>query len=428
MLITIAFSSCKSSKTLIFYDNTLENNICMAIENDSILAKSYTGFCLYDISANREIININGNKFFTPASNTKILTFYTALKLLKDSMPVIGYRIINDSLIIWGLGNPTLFNNDFSRSHASLANLLKDRDTIYFSDANYKDQRYGEGWAWDDYQYYFQAEKSPFPLFGNKLNVDFYNDSIFCHPEFIGQNINISSDSFVYSRLIDENSFTIGKFKSGKNLNIPLRMDRNLIKKSFEKLYNVQVIFYDRTLENYNNSRRIYEPINDTLYLRLLQNSDNFIAEQLILMCSSKLFKDSLETKNTLEWSIENLMPYLKNDCNWIDGSGLSRYNLFTPLQIVRTLSKIRENIGDNRIRNLFLKINIENSIDNNSPLQSGIWAKTGTLNGVFNLSGYIYSNKGKIYAFSFMNNNFIEKNSKIKNSMKRVLNIIVNE
>ncbi len=75
--------------------------------NSDFYSTQFTGFYLYDPILKEEIYNYNGNKFFTPASNTKIFTLYTAMKMLGDSIPAFKYQLIGDELHIEGTGDPT---------------------------------------------------------------------------------------------------------------------------------------------------------------------------------------------------------------------------------------------------------------------------------------------------------------------------------
>src|SRR5690606_40565208 len=66
------------------------------------------------------------------------------------------------------------------------------------------------------------------------------------------------------------------------------------------------------------------------LYKVMMQESDNFIAEQLLLLCAQVL-SDSLKTEIAIDFVKKHYLDDLVDEPVWVDGSGLSRYNLFTP-------------------------------------------------------------------------------------------------
>src|SRR4029077_3290669 len=72
----------------------------------------HVGFYLYDIASEKIKFDYNGSKYFTPASNTKIFTLYTSLRLLGDSIASLKYVLKGDSLIFQGLGDPSLLNKN----------------------------------------------------------------------------------------------------------------------------------------------------------------------------------------------------------------------------------------------------------------------------------------------------------------------------
>lgn len=157
-----------------------------------------------------------------------------------------------------------------------------------------------------------------------------------------------------------------------------------------------------------------------------MHNSDNFVAEQLMLLCSSTI-ADTLSTNVMINYSIKNYMPYLASNSRWVDGSGLSRYNLFKPSSIVKVLDDIYAKIGFVGIQKYFPEIMIYSSEELNSDENAGkVFAKTGTLSNNFNLSGYILTKKSKIYLFSFMNNHFLSKPSVIRSEVKTILKYII--
>ena len=84
-------------------------------ELDNLLTGSpmhhHMGFLLIDLATNQTLSDYNSSKYFTPASNTKILSLATGLHVLGDSIPFVDYYQKGDSLFIRGLGDPTFFTS-----------------------------------------------------------------------------------------------------------------------------------------------------------------------------------------------------------------------------------------------------------------------------------------------------------------------------
>ena len=83
------------------------------LDNNPTFAQSFTGFVLFDPESNRTLYNHQGNKYFTPASNTKLLTFYLASQILVDSLPAFEYKIHQDPVWLWGTDDPSFQNPEW---------------------------------------------------------------------------------------------------------------------------------------------------------------------------------------------------------------------------------------------------------------------------------------------------------------------------
>src|SRR5688500_16959878 len=122
--------------------------------------QDHTGFVLYDPDKNKTIFDYNGARYFTPASNTKIFTFFTALKVLGDSVPALEYIQRDDSLIFWGTGDPSFLYKEVFYDSGVYHFLSSTEGELYFSNANFHTTHFGEGWAWAEYNSAYSAERT----------------------------------------------------------------------------------------------------------------------------------------------------------------------------------------------------------------------------------------------------------------------------
>jgi D-alanyl-D-alanine carboxypeptidase/D-alanyl-D-alanine-endopeptidase (penicillin-binding protein 4) len=94
------------------------------------------------------------------------------------------------------------------------------------------------------------------------------------------------------------------------------------------------------------------------------------------------------------------------------DGSGVSRYNLVTPRDIVRILERISDRKNDfRRFLSALPMAGVDGSLSTRmkgTPAMGNLMAKTGTLRGVSSLSGYVTTADGEILAFSLLMQNYL--------------------
>jgi D-alanyl-D-alanine carboxypeptidase/D-alanyl-D-alanine-endopeptidase (penicillin-binding protein 4) len=158
----------------------------------------------------------------------------------------------------------------------------------------------------------------------------------------------------------------------------------------------------------------------------MLQPSDNLIAEQLLLMIASER-GEPMNTGDVIGQIKENYLADLPDEPQWADGSGLSRYNMFTPRSIVRLLQKIEDEFeNDEQMYELFPAGGESGTIESWYAHRDGgepyLYAKTGTLMNNHCLSGFIVTNSGRRLIFSFMNNHYVTSSSVVKEEMEKVL------
>ena len=170
----------------------------------------------------------------------------------------------------------------------------------------------------------------------------------------------------------------------------------------------------------------LYSVSSDSLFKRMMEVSDNFLAEQLLILSSSTL-SDTLNSAKARKYIMDNYLQELEHPPRWVDGSGLSRYNLFTPGTMVYVLNKMYQEIPRERLFNFFPVGGLTGTLKGrfNGDDRPYIYAKTGSLGNNYCLSGYLITQSGKTLIFSFMNNHFTKSNSEVKQHMESIFEMI---
>ncbi len=167
----------------------------------------------------------------------------------------------------------------------------------------------------------------------------------------------------------------------------------------------------------------LYGMETDSVYKQMLFKSDNFLAEQL-LMTASSMVSDTLGTKRAIDYMLEHDFSDLEQQPRWVDGSGLSRYNLFTPKSFVQILHKLYKEVPEERLFAIFPMWGPDSTVKEWEDLSTEpfLFAKSGSFGNNYNLSGYIKTKTGRLLIFSFMNNHFKVPSLEIRKTMYATL------
>jgi len=385
-----------------------------------------TGFMLYDPGAKRAIYEFNASTYFTPASNTKIFTFFTALNMIGDSVPSLRYVVRGDSMIFWGTGDPSFLYKNVFQNGRTFAFLKNTEKKLYLSDDNFKTNHFGSGWAWDDYNEAYSSERSSFPIYGNAFSVTADWAGFHTRPSFMNKYGAIGSTATAASlvRNPDSNFFTYFPATDGKlEADIPFKVDRSLTAQLLADTLRREV--QPISMGMVKNALVYYSVPADSLYKVMMQESDNFIAEQLLLMCAG-ISSDTLQPEIAIKMAKKELLSDLVDKPVWVDGSGLSRYNLFTPRTIVQLWEKIYHRVPRERLFSLLASGGgagtMRNWYKGEKPF---VFGKTGTLSNNHCVSGYLVTRKDKTLIFSFMNGNFTTSTNSVRRNMQSLLNLL---
>jgi serine-type D-Ala-D-Ala carboxypeptidase/endopeptidase (penicillin-binding protein 4) len=441
LLITVFLligTSCKTPEP-VMEEQQIDMTPLESFFNESdVFKQSMTGFALFDPEQDSLIHNHEAHRYYTPASNTKLFTLYAALNILPDTLPSLRYHIRNDTLFFRGTGDPTFLNPNFDNNTAF--EFLKNREeTLVYNDSHFEDHHFGSGWPWDWYPAPYAPEKAPFPIYGNVVRMQtqqvaliMLNEDQPVKPAFF--------EKYLENRGWNSNQLSLvdREFRENRFLYAP-KADTARQERMIPFVYSSELFveLLADTLEReigYSNDNRVNfdQTLNgipaDTVYRRLMLNSDNLVGEQLLLMISDHLF-GRMDAAQAINYSVGNFMNSLPDTPRWSDGSGLTRYNLMTPRSIVVLLDKLYDEYGEEKIMPMFPAGGERGTISGRYAPPEGeppfVFAKTGTLRNNNALSGYVFTNSGRRLIFSFVNNNFVVSGNAILSEMENALNVI---
>ncbi len=430
----LLFASCSIQKQI--------SRSAKQVINDSSLHTAHVGISIYEPATSKYWFNYQGDHYFVPASNTKIPTCYAAMKYLGDSLKSALIAESDTAIFILPNGDPTVLHPDYNNQ--LLIDLIQSKyKRIYIAEFAWKEEALGSGWSWNDYNESYMVERSPFPVYGNLIKwtqekTDKSKPAIIYSVPEINWEVTFSDrgtdKSFYVSRDIGTNKFSLTEGKESlKEQLIPFVT--NGIKSSIELLGDtvrmpVALLSDNEAKKILSNTtlqvRAVKSQPTDSLLFPMMHRSDNFFAEQTLLMVSNERL-GVMNDEKIIDTLLKTDFKDLPQKPRWVDGSGLSRYNLFSPQDFVTILNKIKNEFGMDRIKAI-LPTGGTGTLENYYKADSNyIFAKTGTLSGVVALSGYLYTKKNKMLIFSILVNNHQSSATAIRKTIEKFVKGIRN-
>ena len=428
MVLGMTWSGCRSG-----YIGKGAGVVKKEISSSEILQDHFAGFALFDPVDEKWLYQWNTDKYFTPASNTKILTFYTALHFLGDSLEAFRYIENDSTLTFWGTASPAFLSPYLNTTGDGFSLLKNFPGKISYAEPAWVEKRFGSGWAWDDYAYGYQVEKSSFPIYANRILVHWQGSSAGLKvspgyflqwfspdPALAEKGRRVLREEMVNAFYYDFSGWENEEYTGS----VPFSIEPYLVKELLEDTLGRGVAL-DFNFIPPAYFKSINHLATDSAYIRLMQESDNFIAEQLLLAASQQVF-DTMYTQRMIYHVQNTLLREAPDPFLWYDGSGLSRYNMFTPRALVWLLDQMLEQYEFEYLSAIFPAGGESGTISSWYGAEAPyVFAKTGTLRNRHCLSGYLVADSGRVLIFSFMHNNYPAGSSGIKREMQNILSAI---
>lgn len=392
---------------------------------------AHIGISLYDPSTQQYLYNYQGDKFFVPASNMKLFTCYAAMKNLGDSL--IGLRYVdkgNGTIEVEANGDASFLHPDFKNQ--PIYELLKKNNRILLTDENWKDNALGAGWAWDDYNSDYMPERSVMPVYGNI--VRFTQQNMFtASPAFfqkpMEEAVANAKGSFTIKRESGTNTFTIrpssNKFSRA---DIPFYTAGNrVLLQLLNDTLKTKVELVHVKIDRLPDVVKVYSQPTDSLLKIMMHRSDNFFAEQTLLMISNEKL-ERMDDAKIIDTLLKTDFSGLPQKPKWVDGSGLSRYNLISPQDFVWILTQMKNEFKWERIQTI-LPTGGNGTLGSYYKNYAGrIYAKTGSLSNHIALSGYLVTKKGKQLIFSVLVNAHQAPPANIRKGVEKFLTAVIDK
>jgi serine-type D-Ala-D-Ala carboxypeptidase/endopeptidase (penicillin-binding protein 4) len=436
------------------------------------------GIQVVDPAADKVLVEVNPDKTFLPASVLKVLTTSTALEKLG---PEFKYRTtvytngtvdpddtLKGDLILVGRGDPNLTDTygELSQKPAlqDLAEKLrrsgirKIQGDIIGDDSYFDSKDLGKGWTSSDL-------KAPYGAPVGALSIN--NNVVLVHarPTKYKHRIDIELDPPT-SYFHIQNSGTTGGRSAKRTLNVRLKKGTDIIVISgilpSSKTYSQHILlerpaeataamFRDEmrkhgitalgkvyafhTGDVSNDDRAGWSLLAEHESLPLIRalqiinkHSQNLHAEMLLRTLGAE-FKDAGSNEAGLhvikEFLLDAGIDIGKIRLN--DGCGLSRENLLTPRFQTSLLEFLSKRPYFNLFRNTLSVSGTDGTLRNRlsaADVKGSIHAKTGTLNGVTTLAGYITTQSGRDLIFSIFANRVSAK-AKTKKTIDEICSLL---
>lgn len=335
-----------------------------SICNSQLMDTAQLGIYVYDLTSDTTFFSYKEKQRLRPASCQKLVTSISALEYLggeykfctdfRVNGQIAGGTLTGDLYVVGGM-DPLLSKNELKAMALNLqkAGISRIKGHLYVDLSMKDDLEYGWGWCWDD-------DYGPL----SALTVDGKNTFVATWLQCLqSAGISLSSRSCTV-HMCPPSSISVGS-----------------ITHSF-----------------------------DEVLVPMMKESDNIYAESMFYQIAAHSGQKNAGRKEAagLVNDFITRLGLQPDNYRIADGSGLSLYNYVSPLLLV---SFLRHAWLDEKIRTHLYPALPVGGVDGTlekrmleAPLLENVHAKTGTVDGVSTLSGYLTAGNGHFLAFSIMN------------------------
>jgi D-alanyl-D-alanine carboxypeptidase/D-alanyl-D-alanine-endopeptidase (penicillin-binding protein 4) len=414
----------------------------------------------------------NAARGYIPASNLKLITIAIGLKVLGyhhrfktkvyASNDIDPNGVLDGNLYIEGGGDPSFRSEELWRIARDLRmkGLKHVRGRVYFDVKAFDRKRFGAGWT--DHSNQPREKYRPYlaPIGGLALNYSTIAVSV--RPaQKVGDPARVMIDpkSYYIKKIVNKTKTTMGgRFRVRFRI-LPYRGYRDIVEirgtvplranvKSFWRRINfpgwyaafqfasvlrkegIRVSGWPKRGKVPVKAKLLYTHFSPPLG-QILQyagkQSSNFTSEQVLKAVGAKRYGEPGTWKKGIRAVQEYLSTFGIKPSQYvmINGSGLGRANRLSPYQLATVL---RMMLKDYRIRSEYLAAQATSGVDGTLHWRmrdrvslGKIRGKTGTLDGVSSLSGYVLTRNKKMLVFSVLMNGRLRQGRYFRKTQNKI-------
>jgi D-alanyl-D-alanine carboxypeptidase/D-alanyl-D-alanine-endopeptidase (penicillin-binding protein 4) len=387
--------------------DALRHSIDSLVE-DPKFSNAHLGLLRVNPETGDTLYSRNAGKLFMPASNQKILTSAVALAQLGPDYryrTVIAKRgplkdsVLTGDLIVIGRGDPTMsdrVHGSAAAAMAAIADSIKARGITRVTGVlkqggnAFPDSIYGYGWEWDD----ISGES------GAPIDELLYNEGMVQRAAKISGRDTVISVATRTPGYVYLSALYGALSQRGVRIEGLVDLTADSLTVPYDTVYVIES-----------------PPLREILKF-FMKPSQNQIGE--VLLKTIGLEKTGIGSADAgaevistqlRDWGVDSTEVVV------YDGSGLSRHDLVTPRTFVKVLSAMRKDTAFTVYYDAFPIAGVDGTIRSRmkgTPAENNLRGKTGTIEFVRSLSGYVDTADGQKLVFSFLSNHFTTPVSEI--------------
>jgi len=435
-----------------------------AIATQPLFNKARLGIFIQPLDSTQPLYTRDAERYFLPASTTKVMTTAAALQRLGPQFQIqtdvlaAGQGSTLDHLRVVGRGDPSLSDQHLKQVAAQLQKQgVRQINRLLGDDTYFRGSKVIPSWQWEDLQAGYGA-----PINSLILNQNAYELKLW--PQTPGQPLRVEWLSpkpigawrqINRTRTVAKGAPEYVEIKrrlQGSTLEIeitgqlqvgapPDRSAVAVVNPGWFLLHRFRTILAthqikvgqmslltneqerNAALKNKSEQRltQIQSPPLSTLVVTTNQESNNLYAEALLKTLGATAPSQATQS-TTHQQGLTTLQKILtqlgvdRTTYDLADGSGLSRHNLISPTALVQTLQTILRSPH----KSVFQASLSQRSVGKNPA--STVFSKSGGMQGVSTLSGYLQQTQSPSIVFSLMFNQYNQSSAQRRQAMNAML------